>query len=303
MLNLSSNPMLPACKEAKRQPDLGLQFPIFFLIFGITMSLTSILVAIPAVILIFTSPGSNIESIINSPTMTLVSLFLTIITTGGALIYCLCIEKRSGLSMGFRKGCFWKSYGKGLLIGTVLLVLCCGIAFLLGGFRVSAPRTLSPVLFLLFFLGFVIQGSSEEILLRGYFMMSLSNRCSISWAVGISSVTFSLLHIFNPGFGLIPFVNISLFGLFMGLYVFREGDLWGACAIHSIWNFVQGNILGVQVSGTGELPTILKFTPVEDMDLLTGGSFGIEGSLIVTAVLLLSSALTLIPKKNTTPTV
>jgi membrane protease YdiL (CAAX protease family) len=227
-----------------------------------------------------------------SPTMTLVSLFLTVITTGGALIYCLCIEKRSALSMGFRKGTFWRSYSKGFLIGTGLLLLCCGIGYILGGFTVSSVMTLTPAYGVLFLLGFVIQGSSEEVLLRGYFMMSLSNRCRTSWAVGISSVVFSLLHIANPGFGLLPFINISLFGMFMGLYVYREGDLWGACAIHSAWNFVQGNILGVQVSGTGALPTLWQFQPIEGKTLISGGAFGIEASIIVTAVLLATIAIT-----------
>ena len=291
-MHFSSNPMIPACRQAKRKPSFGAQIGIFFLVFLITTLATSIPVAIPAVFMVFTNPGVDLESMMASPTMTLVSLFLTVITTGGALIYCLCIEKRSALSMGFRKGTFWRSYSKGFLIGTGLLLLCCGIGYILGGFTVSSVMTLTPAYGVLFLLGFVIQGSSEEVLLRGYFMMSLSNRCRTAWAVGISSVVFSLLHIANPGFGLLPFINISLFGMFMGLYVYREGDLWGACAIHSAWNFIQGNILGVQVSGTGTLPTLWQFQPVEGKTLISGGSFGIESSIIVTAVLLATIAIT-----------
>ena len=291
-MHFSSNPMVPACRQAKRKPSFWAQIGIFFLIFLITTLATALLATIPTVFLMIAEPGIHPETLLASPTMTLVSLFLTVITTGGALIYCLCIEKRSALSMGFRKGTFWRSYSKGFLIGTGLLLLCCGIGYILGGFTVSSVMTLTPAYGVLFLLGFVIQGSSEEVLLRGYFMMSLSNRCRTAWAVGISSVVFSLLHIANPGFGLLPFINISLFGMFMGLYVYREGDLWGACAIHSAWNFVQGNILGVQVSGTGTLPTLWQFQPIEGKTLISGGTFGIEASIIVTAVLLATIAIT-----------
>ncbi len=298
MKRFSDNPMVPACRRAKRQPCMAAQIGIFFLIFLITTLVTSLLTAIPAVFMVFTGTETDLSSLVTSPTMTLVSLFVTVLTTIGAMVYCLCIEKRSALSMGFRKGSFLKSYGKGFLMGTGLLLLCCGMGYVLGGFTVSVSKTLTPVYAVLFLLGFVLQGSSEEVLLRGYFMMSLSNKCRTAWAVGISSVVFSLLHIFNPGFGPVAFLNISLFGVFMGLYVFREGDLWGACAIHSAWNFVQGNILGVQVSGMGTLPTIWQLRPIEGKELISGGSFGIEASPIVTAVLLAAIALTLLPKKT-----
>lgn len=297
MRSFPSNPMIRDCRSAKRKPKIPNQILIFFLVFLIPTIVSGLLIAIPAVILSVITPGTKLEDLLSSPSMTIVNLFMTILTTGAALLYCLCIEKRSLRSMGLGKGSFLKSYGKGLLIGTGLLLVCCGISWIFGGFQVSFPRTLSLSYFLLFFLGYVIQGSSEEILLRGYFMMSLSNRCTQAWAVGLSSVIFSLLHIFNPGFGLLSLVNIALFGVFMGLYVFREGDLWGACAIHSAWNFVQGNILGIQVSGTGVMPTLWQFQPTPGMDLLNGGAFGIEASLIVTVVLLGACALTYFSKK------
>lgn len=298
MRSFPSNPMIRDCRAAKRKPSIPLQILIFFLVFLIPTILSGFLIAIPAVILSVVHSGTNPETILSSPSMTIVNLFMTVLTTGSALLYCLCIEKRSLRSMGLGKGSFLKSYGKGLLIGTGLLLVCCGISWLFGGFRVSFPCTLTPVYFLLFFLGFVIQGSSEEILLRGYFMMSLSNRCTAAWAVGLSSVLFSLLHIFNPGFGLLPLVNIALFGVFMGLYVFREGDLWGACAIHTAWNFVQGNILGIQVSGGAVTPTLWQFKPTAGMELLNGGAFGIEASVVVTVVLSVACAWTYFSKKQ-----
>ena len=293
MIDYRRQPMLWQCRQAKRKPAIIWQILIFIAVFMIPTLLTGVLLAIPTVVVVVLNPGINEQSLLEFPMITLLSLFLTGITTFAAIGYCIWIEKRSGLSMGFRKETLFVNYGKGLFIGTVLIVLCAGIAWAMGGFRIEMVSKIPVGLLLLYFLGFVIQGSSEEVLIRGYFMMSLSNRCAMAVAVGVSSVVFSLLHIFNPGFGLIPLINIALFGVFMGVYVLREGDLWGACAIHSAWNFVQGNVLGIQVSGTGSMPTVVRMIPKDGMELINGGSFGIEASLIVTLVLLIATLLTI----------
>ena len=299
MVDYRRHLMLSQARQAKRKPNLFLQFLIFFGVFFIPTLLSAVLLAVPMAVLAVLNPGIHPEQIAQSPAATVISLFLTAFTTAGALLYCLCIEKRSLLSMGFQKKTFWKNYGKGLIVGTALLLLCSGISLLFGGFTVEVAEKIPWLYILLFFVGFVIQGSSEEVLCRGYFMLSLSNRCAMPIAVGLSSVVFSLLHLLNPGFGLIPLINIALFGIFMGVYVLREGDLWGACAIHTAWNFAQGNLVGMQVSGTSHTPSILRMLPAEGKELLSGGSFGMEGSLIVTLVLLAAIALTLyFPQKT-----
>jgi len=98
-------------------------------------------------------------------------------------------------------------------------------------------------------------------------------------------VIFALLHILNPGFGLLPLINIILFGILESIYVLRRGDLWGACAIHSIWNFFQGNVFGISVSGMGLSTSPLHATLDRSAAWLNGGSFGLEGGIATTAVL------------------
>ncbi|MBQ3216949.1 MAG: CPBP family intramembrane metalloprotease, partial [Oscillospiraceae bacterium] len=223
----------------------------------------------------------------------------TACTTVLSIIYCTKIEKRSFRSMGFVKEGWLLNYLKGFLIGTAMLFVCAAIAWALGALDFSFAKRI-PVFYIIAFLfGFLIQGMSEEVLLRGYFMVSLANRCHVALAVTISSIAFSLLHLMNPGISLLALVNIGLFGGFMGVYVLRTDDLWGACAIHSAWNFVQGNILGIQVSGTGQLPTVAVMQPVAGMDLLSGGRFGLEAGLIVTIVTATAICFTLfLPRKK-----
>lgn len=64
----------------------------------------------------------------------------------------------------------------------------------------------------------------------------------------------------------------------------------GAAAIHSAWNFVQGNVFGVSVSGTGSAPSLLGTVLSDAGTIWNGGAFGLEGGLCVTVVTLLAIA-------------
>jgi membrane protease YdiL (CAAX protease family) len=154
--------------------------------------------------------------------------------------------------------------------------------------------TLSPAdampslgLVLLFFAGFLIQGMSEELLCRSYLMVSLSRKWPL-WACAVSNaLLFSLLHVGNPGVTVIALVNIFLFGLFASMLTLRRGSIWMVGAVHSMWNFAQGNLFGIPVSGLAGSPSPLIAEMGEGSwkTLVNGGSFGLEGGLAVTAVL------------------
>jgi len=79
--------------------------------------------------------------------------------------------------------------------------------------------------------------------------------------------------------------NLFLFGVFAALYALREGRVWGVFGMHAAWNWMQGNVLGLSVSGAppvgGTWIRLVDAGPV----WLTGGAFGPEGGLAVSAVL------------------
>jgi membrane protease YdiL (CAAX protease family) len=104
-----------------------------------------------------------------------------------------------------------------------------------------------PIIVLLF--GFVVQGATEEILCRGWLMPILSARYNLWVGILVSSSLFGLLHAVNPGVTVFAVVNIVLVGIFFSLFALRQGSLWGVCALHSIWNWLQGNFFGFEVSG------------------------------------------------------
>ena len=218
----------------------------------------------------------------------ILSLAATVCGTVTAMIYCRAFEKRKLSTMGFRKRNALSEYLAGALVGTVIFSLAVGICLVTGALKFDGINPdISWGFIGLYFLGFLIQGMSEEVILRGYFMVSLQRRIPVSAAIAVSSVMFACLHLSNPGISVLAFINLVLFGVFAGVYMLKRGNIWGVCAIHSLWNFVQGNFYGINVSGMSEMTSIFKMTSVESKTILNGGEFGLEGGLGVTVVCVL----------------
>ena len=180
------------------------------------------------------------------------TLFCTIFGTIISIIYCRFVEARHLSSMGMRRRKAGLHYIQGLGVGFVMISAAALLSALFGITEITRCKSVDIGIIGLMLGGFVIQGMSEEFIFRGYLMNTLGGRHNPWLAVIISSAAFSLAHIANPGFNLFIFFNLALFGVFAALYMIAFDDIWGACAIHSIWNFTQGSFYGISVSGTGE---------------------------------------------------
>ena len=188
---------------------------------------------------------------------------------------------------------------RGYLIGVAFLVAVVGVIWAAGGYVVEGAgafgsaavgAALLPIFVLM--LGFIIQGSTEELLFRGWLMQLIASRHGLWIAVVANSVLFALAHAGNiePSNELyVGLANIVLFGLFISLYAVREGSLWGVCGWHAAWNWLLGLGFGLEVSGMmiETLPLITDLTAAQGAAWwLTGGAFGPEASVVTTAVLL-----------------
>jgi uncharacterized protein len=112
-----------------------------------------------------------------------------------------------------------------------------------------------------------------------------------------SSLLFSSLHLLNPGITLLSFLGIFLFGFFAGVYVLKEGNLWLISGLHSIWNWGVTCIYGVGIIGDEAGKTSL-FKPIfTGSDIITGGTYGMEGS-IITFIVLVFASLVILRKLN-----
>ena len=200
------------------------------------------------------------------------------------------IEKNSLSSLGFVKKNWLKYLGWGILLsllqmGVIALVYqVCGI----GTFELN-ELSLEPILFILGLFPFwLLQGGTEEVATRGWLLTRIAARTNLPLAIGISSSLFGILHLGNAGVTFLSVLNIILDGVLAGLLFIYTDSIWLVVAQHGTWNYVQGNLLGFQVSGTGADASIFSFTMGDGPDWLTGGAFGAEGSIITTLVLLVS---------------
>jgi membrane protease YdiL (CAAX protease family) len=184
-------------------------------------------------------------------------------------------------------------YLRGFLIGVVMFAVSIGIsaafgyiAFETGGSGSQGLAALGGVL--LVYLGWTVQGPAEEALTRGWLLPVIGARYKPWLGVLVSSGIFTILHLLNPNVGPVAVLNLFLFGVFAALYALYEGGLWGVFSLHAAWNWAQGNLFGFEVSG-GYASGVTVFNLMEvGPDLVTGGAFGPEGGLAVTAVLLVS---------------
>ena len=200
------------------------------------------------------------------------------------------IEKNSLSSLGFVKRNWLKYLGWGILLSLLQMGMI-ALVYQVGGIGTFELNELSleSILFILGLFPFwLLQGGTEEVATRGWLLTRIAARANLPLAILISSSLFGILHMGNAGVTFLSVLNIILDGVLAALLFIYTDSIWLVVAQHGTWNYVQGNLLGFQVSGTGADASIFSFTMGDGPDWLTGGAFGAEGSIITTLVLLVS---------------
>lgn len=179
------------------------------------------------------------------------------------------------------------AYARGGLIGLsmitgVYLILFFSGQIRFGGFSMDSSEW---PLFFSYILMWIPQGASEEVMMRGYMLPRVSVKFGKAGAVVLTSLLFGLLHAGNIGFTPLALFNLCLIAAFFALLTIRTGEIFTVCAAHSAWNFAQGNLFGLQVSGTSAPAALMSADYTSGARaLITGGDFGPEGGLAVTIV-------------------
>ena len=191
-----------------------------------------------------------------------------------------------GLSLkGRAKDIFW-----GTFVALAIYAVGFGILYGLGEVEITAVH-FSAYNFLLSWILMLLVALAEEIAFRGFVLGHLLTAGVNRFvALFLSSALFSLMHIFNPNFSLIAFLNILLAGILIGSTYIYTRNLWFPIALHLFWNWIQGPILGYQVSGNNFTTSMLTLRMPEE-NVLNGGAFGFEGSLICTVLMIVFTIL------------
>lgn len=216
----------------------------------------------------------------------IISLFATGVATIAIMLYVKFAEKRPLRTMGFVKKHAVTDYLLGMVIAFAMFSACIGMCVATGAMEFNGYVLDGHYISLaLLFVGFIIQGMSEEVICRGFMMTSFGSKAGAFAGMMFNSLVFGALHLGNAGIAPLAMVNLVLFGVFMSILMLKLNSIWMICAIHSVWNFVQGNFYGVLVSGIDSGSSVFRFNSVEGFEFLNGGSFGMEGGIATTIVL------------------
>ncbi|MCB0097199.1 MAG: CPBP family intramembrane metalloprotease, partial [Caldilineaceae bacterium] len=280
--NLKESPLVQGATEAKRPTRwwVAILFTVIvcILILGTAVSLL--------VGLVYDPPPNSIGAQLIETAMMLVT-FLAVAA------WVRFKEGRPVNSLGFRGSGALRRFVIGVAIGAGLLTVSVLLIIALGQYEMAPPvegglagiAALLPALILLV-AHWTVQSSTEETLMRGFLVQTNALQMPGWLAILIPGIIFSLLHISGTGFSEpISIINILFFALFTSFIALRQGSLWMVCGIHTGWNWCQGNLFGVPVSGHQWDTGVFHFVPTETAaHALSGGDFGPENSLVVTIV-------------------
>lgn len=188
-------------------------------------------------------------------------------------------------SLGFAKFGLIKDSLKGWVLGFLLV----GIGFILlliSGQIDLLGYDLNLSFFVGFILLFIVQSFSEEVVFRSFLIPMLQYRLGTLAALVISSLLFFVVHLMNPNASWLGMVNLFFGGLLMGLLFLKYQNVWAPTGFHASWNFVQSAFLGFPVSGH-DTYSLIEHQEVGN-DLITGGAFGYEGSIVSVIILVIT---------------
>lgn len=279
-MDIKTSPLVAVAREAKRPTPWWLAWPVGIVIIFGGLVLGDLL---GQAILGNPDAANPIHQFIDITGFGMVVLLLA--------LWLRLKEGRAFSSVGLRGANPVGKLAGGLAIGAAMMSIGVVVPWAMGqyelGASVHARLGMDAVLWLIpLFAVFILQGSTEELVLRGYMLQTGGLQMPGLAAIVGTSVLFSALHRdFDP----IPFINIVLYALFACFVALADGNLWRICGIHAGWNFFQGNVFGLPVSGNAEGTSFWNFGPAQGSNVaITGGNFGVEASLMGTAVLTLA---------------
>jgi membrane protease YdiL (CAAX protease family) len=218
-------------------------------------------------------------------------------------IMCLIVLLISILIESSRKNGKWYSFG--IMPGRWMLKemgmgagLNAGITFILLGFAVvfnifrSEPSTYDMNYFWTISLLLFVEAAFEELVFRGIIFQAQLERFGIIVAIVLSSLIFALGHIVNPNVSVFAIINIILAGIMFSAMYIKTSSLWLPISFHFFWNWSQA-MLGSDVSGINFNISVINIDWLSLPVWLFGGSFGLEGGVLATVFIIISTLMVL----------
>lgn len=275
--------------DASNRLRSGWRFSIFILAFAVVGTVAGLTAIGVVMILSETGEPASAASIVVS---SLASLIVALLAGW------FCGRYLEGLpfrALGASPSAAWlKNFGFGLLIGGSTFAIAALIGMTGGGlsFKLNTDAGLSAILttMALSFGIFAAAAAFEEAFFRGYILQTFIRSDLTMFAALFTSAIFATVHNANPNATRLSWLNTFLAGIWFAAAYLKTRDLWLVFGLHLAWNWVQGAIFGVEVSGLTE---IVKAPIMREFDAgpawLTGGDYGLEGGVACTVALIAST--------------
>jgi membrane protease YdiL (CAAX protease family) len=270
------------------------RFFLFGFGFAIVLVIGSLAAAVALAILAAAAPregavaardGDQLVAAYFAETVLAFGLIIAPLTLGWVAVCRAWLDRRAVASLGLRRPASpTGSFLGGTALGIAVILLAAVAVWAAGGFNVAAGSWSLSALWLTIALAPL--AFMEEVVVRGYLLQNLLDARRTVFGVIFTSLIFWLLHGLNDYAWSQPLISLNLFsaGVLLALAYIASGNLWFPTALHYGWNLCQGPVLGIPVSGM-EVPSLLDCQPRADQPAwLTGGRFGLEGSIMVTLV-------------------
>lgn len=210
-------------------------------------------------------------------------------------------EVRPFATLGLLPGNILRKASRGFVSGLIVIAAVTLLLGATGSLELERGEpgpegfaALGSVLFVA--LAWLVQGSTDEVLFRGWLLQTIAARHGTVLGVGISSVVFVLAHQFEPNLNPVAILNLFLGGIFFALYALHEGSLWGVCALHATMNWAEVNVFGFDQFGGEASGGVLLNLGETGPDLITGGDNAavLAGGLAYTVVMVTGIAVILL---------
>lgn len=170
--------------------------------------------------------------------------------------------------------------GLGLAILSVVGVV--GILLMSNNIALTLSKDLKIGIIIMLVILVFMQGFLEEIVFRGYLMTRLAAKKGKWIGIILSSIFYLVFRMSNPSVSKLDLINIFLISIVMSLLYWYFDNILVIAIFHAFWNCISGVVFGFNISGIKVSDTIFTVEAISDKQVLTGGSYGIEGSIIAT---------------------
>ena len=170
--------------------------------------------------------------------------------------------------------------GAGLAIFSIVGVVA--ILLMSNNISLSLSKDLKIGIIIILTMLVLMQGFLEEVVFRGYLMTRLAAKKGKWIAILLSSIFYLVFRMSNPTTSKIDLLNIFLISVVMSLLYWYFDNVLVIAIFHAFWNCISGLVFGFNLSGIKLSDSIFTVAAISDKQILIGGSYGIEGSIIAT---------------------